>query len=73
MAVFSAAARDFFLALPSEVPFENRLVIGDEPYVVPLVEAYLREQGYLVILADTHRAGSVRGGTRRITTPGRDR
>ena len=55
MAVFSAAARDFFLALPSEVPFENRLVVGDEPYVVPLVEAYLREQGYLVILADTHR------------------
>src|SRR5208337_3577921 len=67
MAVFSAAARDFFLALLSEVPFENRLVVGDEPYVVPLVEAYLREQGYLVILADTHRAalyGAGPGGSR---------
>src|SRR5512135_3860561 len=53
MAVFSAAARDFFLALLSEVPFENRLVVGDEPYVVPLVEAYLRQRGYLVVLADT--------------------
>lgn len=67
MAVFSAAARDFFLALLSEVPFENRLVVDDELYVVPLVEAYLREQGYLVILADTHRAalyGAGPGGSR---------
>ncbi len=67
MAVFSAAARDFFLALPSEVTFENRLVVDDEPYVVPLVEAYLREQGYLVILADSHRAalyGAGPGGSR---------
>ena len=67
MAVVSAAARDFLLALPSEVPFENRLVVDDEPYVVPLVEAYLREQGYLVILADTHRAalyGAGPGGSR---------
>ena len=67
MAVFSAAARDFFLVLPSEVPFENRLVVDDEPYVVPLLEAYLREQGYLVIMADTHRAalyGAGPGGSR---------
>ena len=48
-------------------------MVGDEPYVVPLVEAYLREQGYLVILADTHRRSFVRGGPWRITTPGRDR
>ena len=67
MAVFSAAGRDFFLALPSEVPFEDRLVVGDEPYVVPLVEAYLRQRGYLVVLADTHRAalyGAGPGGSR---------
>jgi len=67
MAVFSAAGRDLFLALPSEVPFEDRLVVGDEPYVVPLVEAYLRQRGYLVVLADTHRAalyGAGPGGSR---------
>ena len=62
MAVFSAASRDFFLALPSEVPFDNRLVAGAEPYVVPLVEAYLRQWGYLVVLADTHRASIYRAG-----------
>ena len=67
MAIFSAASRNFFLALPSEVPFENRLLVGEEPYVVPLVEAHLRQRGYLVILADTHRAslyGAGSGGSR---------
>jgi peptide subunit release factor 1 (eRF1) len=69
MAIFSAASRDFFLALPSEAPFNNRLVVGEEPYVVPLVEAYLRQRGYLVILADTHRGnlyGACPGGSRLI-------
>lgn len=56
MAVFSAAARDFLLALPSELPYENRLVVGDEPYMVPLLEADFRRRGYLVVLVDTHRA-----------------
>lgn len=67
MAVFSAAARDFFLALPSNVPFEDRLVVDEEPYVVPLVEAYLRQRGYLVALLDTHRGrlyASDPGGSR---------
>jgi peptide subunit release factor 1 (eRF1) len=67
MAVFSAASRDYLLALTSEVPFENRLLVGEEPYVVPLVEAYLRQRGYLVVLADTHRAslfGAGPGGSR---------
>jgi peptide subunit release factor 1 (eRF1) len=55
MAVFAAAGRDFFHAVPSEVPFPNRLIVDDEPYVVPLIEAYLRQRGYLVALTDTHR------------------
>ncbi len=55
MAVFSAASRDSFVTVPSEVPFPNRLVVDEEPYVVPLVEAYLRQRGYLVVLTDTHR------------------
>ncbi len=56
MAVFSAAARGFLLALPSELPYENRLVVSDEPYMVPLLEADFRRRGYLVVMVDTHRA-----------------
>ncbi len=56
MAVFSATARGFLLALPSELPYENRLVVDEEPYVVPLLEADFRRRGYLVVLVDTHRA-----------------
>jgi peptide subunit release factor 1 (eRF1) len=55
MAIFSAAGRDFLLALPSDVPLEDRLVVDEEAYVVPLIEAYLRQRGYLVVLTDTHR------------------
>lgn len=55
MAVFSAAGRDFVLALSSDVPFENRLVLDEVPYVVPLIESYLRERGYLAVVTDTHR------------------
>src|SRR5512135_2018393 len=53
---FSAASRGFFLAQPAPVPYENRLVVDEEPYVVPLLEADFRERGYLVVLIDTHRA-----------------
>jgi peptide subunit release factor 1 (eRF1) len=56
MAIFSSVARDFFVAIPADRPFENRLVIAQEPYVVPLIEAELMRRDYLVVLADTHRA-----------------
>jgi peptide subunit release factor 1 (eRF1) len=56
MAVFSATGRGFFLALPAIEPYENRLVVDEEPYVVPLLEAGFRQRGYLVVLTDTHRA-----------------
>jgi hypothetical protein len=56
MAVLSATRRGFFLALPAIEPYENRLVVGEEPYVVPLLEADFRQRGYLVVLTDTHRA-----------------
>lgn len=69
MAVFSAASRGFLLALPSDVPFENRLILDEEPYAVPLIEAYLRQRGFLVVLADTHRGrlyAAGRGGSRQF-------
>jgi len=56
MAVFSATGRGFFLALHAIEPYENRLVVAEEPHVVPLLDAYFRQRGYLVVLTDTHRA-----------------
>jgi peptide subunit release factor 1 (eRF1) len=56
MAVFAAMGRGFFLALTGSEPYENRLVVAEEPYVVPLFEADFRQRAYLAVLADTHRA-----------------
>lgn len=67
MAIFSAVGRHFLVALHSDTPFENRLVVDEVPYVVPLVEAYIRQQGYLVVVTDTHRGrlyASHAGGSR---------
>jgi peptide subunit release factor 1 (eRF1) len=55
MAVFCSARRGLRLALPADVPYEDRIVVDEEPYVVPLLEAQCRERGYLVVLVDTHR------------------
>ena len=56
MAVFSDSGRGYFLALPSPEPYQNRLVVDEQAYVVPLLEADFRQRGYLVVLSDTHRA-----------------
>ena len=56
MAVFSGSERGFFLAIPSPEPYENQLVVDEDPYVVPLLEADFRQRGYLVVLTDSHRA-----------------
>ena len=56
MAIFCAMERGFFLALTGSEPYENRLVVAEEPYVVPLFEADFRQRAYLAVLADTHRA-----------------
>jgi rubrerythrin len=80
MAVFSSTRRGFFLALPSSEPYENRLVVDEDPYVVPLLEADFRQRAYLVVLTDTHRANwyaAGPGGVRAIgaideTVPARD-
>jgi hypothetical protein len=55
MAVFAASGRDLLqsYALTSSVP--NRLVVDEEPYLVPLLELLHRQRRYLVVLTDTHR------------------
>jgi peptide subunit release factor 1 (eRF1) len=57
MAVFSAAERGFFRALPLERPVRDRLVLDEAPYLVPLLEALHRQRRYLLVLTDSHRGG----------------
>jgi peptide chain release factor subunit 1 len=55
MAVFAASERDLLQAfvLASAVP--DRLVVDEEPYLVPLLELLHRQRRYLVVHTDTHR------------------
>lgn len=55
MAVFGASGWDQALALSSDEPYEGRLVVDEEPYLVPLLVADYRRREYLVVLTDTHR------------------
>ena len=55
MAVFAASGGKLLhgYTLTSTVP--NRLVVNEEPYLVPLLELLHRQHRYLVVHTDTHR------------------
>lgn len=55
MAVFAGSRPDLLqgYVLASAVP--NRLVVDEEPYLVPLLELLHRQRRYLVVHTDTHR------------------
>ncbi len=55
VAVFGASGWDRALAVHSDEPFEDRLVVDEEPYLVPFLVDHFRRPRYLVILTDTHR------------------
>lgn len=55
MAVLSAAAQDFFQAFALGVSVKDRLVLDEQPYLVPLLQALHRQRRYLVVLTDSHR------------------
>jgi protein required for attachment to host cells len=55
MAVFSAADEGLFYAVPLAVPVKDRLVLDEEPYLVPLLEAAHRQRQYLVVVTGSHR------------------
>ena len=55
IAVFSATARGLFQAFALSIPMKDRLVLDEEPYLVPLLEALHRQRQYLVVLTDSHR------------------
>jgi peptide subunit release factor 1 (eRF1) len=53
MALFSAAEQGVFLTFPLAVPVKDRLVLAEQPYLVPLLEAIHRQRRYLVVLTDS--------------------
>jgi hypothetical protein len=55
MAVFSATDRDFLQVFVLNVPVRDALVLDEQPYLVPLLEAIHRQRRYLVVLTDSHR------------------
>jgi hypothetical protein len=67
LAVFAASGEGPALAVPFDEPFENQLVVDEEPYLVPFVAADRRRREYLVVLTNTHR------GRLYEATPGRVR
>jgi len=56
LAVFSSVARGLRHVVPLGFPVENRLIIDAEPFVLPLLESWYGEPGYLVVLVDSDEA-----------------
>jgi peptide subunit release factor 1 (eRF1) len=54
LAVFSSVAKGIFRSFNLPVPVEHRLVVNEEIYLVPLVEALERGRECLVVLTDSH-------------------
>lgn len=55
MAVFGGSGWDRVIAIDSDAPCTNRLVVDEEPFLVPFLLDELRRPRYLVVLTDTHR------------------
>lgn len=56
VAVFAAEQRGFVQAFPLESRPGNDLVVHESPYLVPLLQATLRQREFMVVMANTHRA-----------------
>lgn len=56
LAVFSSLARGLRHVVPLGFPVENRLVIDEEPFVLPLLERWYGEPMYLIALLDSDEA-----------------
>jgi hypothetical protein len=55
MAVFAAVQRGLVHGYALTTPVANRLVVDEEPYLMPLLELLNRQRRYLVVHTDTHR------------------
>jgi len=56
VAVFSSVARGFRQVVPLDFPVENRLVIDEEPFVLPILEHWYGDPMYLIALVDSDEA-----------------
>jgi hypothetical protein len=56
VAVFAASQRHLLRTYALASPVPNRLVVDEEPYLVPLLDVLHRQRRYLVVHTDTHRA-----------------
>lgn len=56
VAVFVSVARELRLVRALDFPVENRLVIDEDAFVLPLLERWHGEPSYLVALVDSDRA-----------------
>jgi peptide subunit release factor 1 (eRF1) len=54
LAVFSSVAKGLFRSFELAVPVQHRLVVDEEMYLVPLIEALERGRECLVVLTDSH-------------------
>jgi protein required for attachment to host cells len=55
LAVFVSEARRLRHAVALDFPVENRLVLDEEPFVLPLLERWYGEPNYLIAVVDSHR------------------
>lgn len=56
LAVFSSVDQGLRHVVPLGFPVENRLIIDEEPFVLPLLECWYAEPNYLVALVDSDEA-----------------
>ena len=53
LAVFSCVARKLRHVVPLNFPVENRLIIDEEPFILPLLERWYGEPSYLIALTNS--------------------
>src|SRR5262249_10827877 len=56
LAVFSGVARGLRQVIPLDFAVEDRLVIDEEPYLLPLLERWYGEPTFLIALVDSDEA-----------------
>jgi protein required for attachment to host cells len=75
LAVFSGKSRGLFHAVSLDFPVEDRLVIDEDPFVLPLLERWYGDPSYLVAVVDAnhlHLFGAHSGVARPVESLDRD-
>ncbi|MEW4567956.1 hypothetical protein AB1L88_08825 [Tautonia sp. JC769] len=54
LAAFSAPGRGLFHVVHLNFPVENKLVLDEDPFILPLLERWFGDPSYLVALVDSH-------------------